>query len=87
MTEEEVGERHLWWHVFVVIIPENLRDDYKTHGYIYVSKNDNSRNDGTGMPDGNDDETITEASTMATGVGMPVAICYQVSVITNYLLN
>lgn len=76
--EEEVGERHLWWHVIVVVIPDNLRTDYQSQGYIYVSKNDNSRNDGTGMPNGNDDETVIESSTIATGVGMPIAICYQV---------
>ena len=63
----------------MVIIPENLRPEYRSHGYIYVSLYDNTRNNGTGMTDGNDDYTIIEASTMATGVGMPVAICYQVT--------
>lgn len=77
-AEEEVGERNLWWHIFLVIIPNNLRQDYQSNGYIYVSGGSNTRDDGTGMPNINDDDNLFEASAMATGIGLPVAVLYQV---------
>ena len=61
----------------MVIIPDNLRTDYQSNGFIWVTHNSNTRNGYTGLPD-MDDEYIHQTAAIATGVGMPAALLFQV---------
>ena len=75
-----MGERHNWWHLLLVIVPENLRADYESHGYIWVAgkTNDRMSTGVPGMPD-QDDSKIIEGSAIATGIGIPVGVLHHVS--------
>ncbi len=75
--EAEVGVRSLWWHIMIVIIPDNLNPAYASNGTIYITGSDNEDGDGTGVPDQHN-EDMAIISTLATGVGMPMAVLYQV---------
>ena len=84
LTEEEVGERHVWWHILMIIMPHNLRPEmqYQSNAYIWITHNTNTRNENTGMPD-TDDEYIIQTAALATGIGMPAALLFQVSLVIN----
>ncbi len=73
-----MGERAHWWHVLIVIVPDNLNPAYSTNSFLYVTGNRNTDSDGTGMP-GQTDDDLTVATTIATGVGMLGAAVFQVS--------
>ena len=77
ILEADVGVRTHWWHVFIVIIPENMDPDYESHGFIWVVDSTNTKHDNTGMPD-EEDEFIIAAALISTGVGIPCALLYQV---------
>ena len=79
---DEVGERHIWWHSLTVIVPDELK--YEDHALIWVSDNDNDDNDDTGVPD-RDDEFIIATTTIASGLGMVVALLNQVSHFTAHI--
>ena len=85
LTEADVGIRTHWWHCFVIIVPDNLKSEYQNHSLIWVTDDNNKHNDGTGMPDEND-EYILAASFLSTGVGMVNALLYQVSVVVIFVL-
>ncbi len=72
-----MGERSLWWHVIIVIIPDNLNPAYADNAFLYVTGHRNTDDGGTGMT-GKDDDDLVVAVTMATGNGMPAAAVYQV---------
>ena len=76
--EADVGIRAHWWHVFIVIIPENMHPDYESHGVIWVVDGKNTDNGGTGMPDF-DNEYLIAATIISTGIGVPSALLFQVS--------
>ncbi len=77
-SEEEVGMRAHWWHIIYLVIPDNLNPAYASNATIWVTGNDNDDNGGTGMPD-EADYNVLIATTLATGIGMPYAVLFQVS--------
>lgn len=62
----------------MLVIPENLNQAYSTNATVFVDGHTNEANDGTGMPS-LDDDSLLEITTLATGIGMPMAILYQVN--------
>ncbi len=66
----------------MIIIPDNLNPAYASNGTIYITGNDNEENEGTGIPD-RDDSDMRMITTLATGVGMPFAVLFQVSYPSN----
>ena len=76
-SEADVGIRTHWWHCFIVIIPDNLKPEYESHGFIWVVDGWNTDNDDTGMPD-EYDEYVLAAAGVCTGIGVPCALLYQV---------
>lgn len=72
-----MGVRSHWWHILILIIPENLNPDYASNMTVYVTGNHNSDSDDTGMPDHTDVDLFL-CSTLATGARMPVGVLYHV---------
>ena len=79
-TEEEIGVRSHWWHILLVVIPDNLNPAYATNATIWITDMDNEDSDGTGVPDRFNYNVIL-ISTLATGIGMPFAALFQVGTI------
>ena len=76
-TEEDVGIRTHWWHIFMVIIPDNLNPAYERHSIIWVTHGKNTDNGNTGLPDEHD-EYLVSGIIWATTVGLPVGLIFQV---------
>jgi PhoPQ-activated pathogenicity-related protein len=45
LTEED-SSRPIWWHILVVIIPENVKEEHKDWSFIYITGGNNE-----GSPD------------------------------------
>ncbi len=63
----------------VVMIPDNLNPAYASNATIYITGGHNDDNGNTGVPDQDDDDLMI-ISTLATGVGMPMGVLFQVRV-------
>lgn len=58
---------HIWWHIVVVIIPDNLRnaDQGAEKGFLWLT---GGKNDGSGIPSQDSQDVIVTADVaMATG--------------------
>lgn len=70
LTEADVS-RSIWWHIIVVIIPDNV--DWKKNATLWIT----GWNNDSGLPT-NKDEDIVLASALAMGTGTITGALFQI---------
>jgi len=74
LTEEEIGNRHIWTHSMVVIVPDNINDKFLTNSSVYVT---GGNNENSNSPTA-DDEDVRIAAALAVGTGTITTVLFQI---------
>jgi hypothetical protein len=74
LTEKE-SSRPVWWHILVVIIPHNVKEENKEWGSIYITGGNNE-----GTPDKLkwDDQDVLVAAALAIDTKSVSSVLFQV---------
>lgn len=73
LTKAE-SSRPIWWHILVVIVPDNLASEHNDTAAVWIT---GGNNEGNPIPSA-DDEDILVASELAVGAQMVVASLFQI---------